>query len=253
MTATNFRIGLNNTRFMKTLISTFIAVTILAAISVFADETWNMPQPAVFVFGTNRVEFAATNLALHGLPYESHVNIPEMLKTNGLDCLVEVTERVPTYGGEPLSRPPTCYVSVFNHSTNEMACLGMPAINLLRIVLLDKQGHQVKKTSLGMKYGLPLSQEQIYEWRHHWNNRHQSIFIRLTPNGIPQYSDIPTEICNFSIKDAFEITEPGEYELHLQLRLVQVGTDKSGKFYYPVTWLPEVVAKVQIRPEDISP
>jgi hypothetical protein len=233
---------------MKNLISTFMAVTLLATISISADETWNMPQPTVFVFGTNWVEFAATNLALHGLPYESHVNIPEMLKTNGLNCWVGASSFISTDNPKPMLG-----AYVYNHSTNEMACLRMPAINLLRIVLLDKQGHQFKKTSLGMKYGLPLSQEQIYEWRHHWNNRHQSIFIRLTPNGIPQYSDIPTEICNFSIKDAFEITEPGEYELHLQLRLVQVGTDKSGKFYYPVTWLPEVVAKVQIRPEDISP
>ena len=215
---------------MKTLISSLIAIAFLETISVSADET-NSPQPTVLFFGTNRVEFAATNLTLlEGRPYESHVNIPEMVKTNGLQCWV----------GLSVGR-----VYVYNYSTNEFACLRMPAENILRVVLLDKQGHQVKKTKLGEKYGLPLSQEQIDEWPHRSNNPHQSIFIRLTPNGIPKYADDPTEVCSFSIKDAFKITERGEYELHLQLRLVQIGTDSSGKYHYPVTWLPEVVTKVQ--------
>jgi len=43
------------------------------------------------------------------------------------------------------------------------------------------------------------------------------------------------------------ITEPGEYELYLQMRLVQIGKDKSGQIYYPITWLPEVTTKIQIN------
>ena len=129
-------------------------------------------------------------------------------------------------------------------------CLRMPATNLLRITLLDTHGHEIKKTEAGEIYGLPLSQDQIETWRRHWNNPHERMLITLFPNGIPQY-DLPTEICNFCIKDVFEIKEAGEYELHLQLRLVQVGIDRFGNVHYPVTWLPEVVVKVQVRSEDI--
>jgi hypothetical protein len=133
-----------------------------------------------------------------------------------------------------------------------LAVLRLPAAQLCRIALIDARGEQVKKTSLGMTFGLPLSQEQIDWSRHHWSNSHQSIFLKVTPNGVPESADVPTEICNFSVKDAFDIEEAGEYELHLQMRLVQIGTDSSGKFHYPVTWLPEVVAKIQIQPEDIA-
>jgi len=58
---------------------------------------------------------------------------------------------------------------------------------------------------------------------------------------------MPTAICCFSVSEAFAITASGEYELHLQMRLVQIGKDRFGTAHYPVTWLPEAVIKVQIR------
>lgn len=239
--------------------TSILIITGLLSMSVLAEDT-NSLQPKFFLFATNSVGFDAnTNLMVFGPPYGTNkpANFPEMLKTNGLECWMDIfytpfeldsNAKPPTFW--PL---PVCLVSVFNHSISNMACLRMPTTNLCRILLLDKQGHKVQKTTLGMMYGLPLSQEQIDWWFNHWNTTHQSIFIRLTPNGIQKSAGAYTEICRFSIKDAFEIKEAGEYDLHLQLRLVQVGTDSSGKKHYPVTWLPEVAIKVEIRPEDIPP
>ena len=196
-----------------------------------------------------------SNLVVFGPPYgtKAPANIREMLTTNGLECWVCVSSRVPTYGDKPLAAPPVCYVYVYNHSTNDMTCLRMPATNLCQIALLDKQGHQVEKTKSGKMYGEHLSQDQIEARRHNWRAYNQSIFINMLPDGDPQSQDMPTEICELSVKNAFQIAEAGEYELHLQLRLVQIAKDSSGKFCYPVTWLPEVTAKVQIQPKDISP
>jgi len=242
---------------MKTATSIFI-INILLSLSVLAENT-NSLKPKVFLFATNKIEFDAnTNLVVFGPPYGTNppANFPEMLKTNGLECWLDIFNT--PFERDSNAKPPTfwpspvCLVSVYNHTVSDMACLRMPAINVCQIALLDKQGHQVKKTALGMKYGLPLPHEQIDWWFNHWDIAHQSFFIKLIPNGIPKFADAYTEICRFSIKEAFEIKEAGEYELHLQLRLVQVGTDSSGKKHYPVTWLPEVAIKVQIRPEDIS-
>lgn len=224
---------------MKTLISTLI-ITILLSLSVLAEDT-NSLQPKVILFATNKIEFDAnTNLVVFGPPYGTNApaDFPGMLATNGLECWLDIFDK--PFERDSNANPPTfwpapiCLVSVFNHSTSDMACLRMPATNLCRIALLNKQGHKVKKTPLGMVYGLPLSQEQIDWGVHHWNTTHQSIFISFYPNGIPKFAGAYKEICRFSVKDAFEIKEAGEYELHVQMRLVQVGKDSSGKFYYPI-------------------
>jgi hypothetical protein len=237
---------------MKTIILT-IAIIIEACVSARSAGT-NMLKPiSSFIFPTNNADYIANTEAnlTSFFPDVQLVNAAEMLKTNGLECWPEFP------GGsfveyDSIAKPlkvlvvPICFVSLLNHSTASIGCLRMPATNLCRIVLLDKQGQRVPKTMLGKTYGLPLSQEQIEQWRRSWNNRHQRVLIRIVPNGIPKYSDASTEICRVSLKDAFEITEPGAYELHLQLRLVQVGADTSGNLHYSVVWLPEVVTKVQI-------
>jgi hypothetical protein len=234
---------------MKNLI---LSISVSFVMIATAKANGDLPKSQALVFGTNDSGLAVdieTNLVVFGPPYGTNppVNINEMLKTNGLECVVNVPRTIPISGTKPDRG-----VFVYNHTTNYLAVLRLPAAQLCRIALIDARGEQVKKTSLGMTFGLPLSQEQIDWSRHHWSNSHQSIFLKVIPNGVPESADVPTEICNFSVKDAFDIEEAGEYELHLQMRLVQIGTDSSGKFHYPVTWLPEVVAKIQIQPEDIA-
>ncbi len=210
-----------------------------------------LPTNATFFEGK---EYPTGNMATNLTSYFRDVqlvNIDQMLKTNGLKCLVEISSRVPMRGGEALAKPPVCWVSLINQSTDFIGCLNMPVKNLCRVALLDNRGGEIQKTKLGEIYGKPLTQHEIEVWRNHWTNAHQTIYTRLTANGIKKYADEPSEICSFSIKDLFIIETPGEYELHLQLRLIQVGADSSGKLCYPISWLPEVVAKVQIRQEDV--
>ena len=192
--------------------------------------------------GTNSAEF--TNLTIFGPPYgtNSIPNLKEMLKTNGLASWVETSRH-----------PPVCHVYVYNRSTNDLACLRMPAKNLCRIGLFDSLGREVNKTALGRSYGEPLSQGQIKDWRQNWSDRHQSMFLRLIPNGNPRYANMPTEICSFKVGDAFEIKTPGTYELHIQLSLVQIGIDDLKEFHFPVTTLPEIVRKITIEREEILP
>jgi hypothetical protein len=229
-------------------IKIFISFTIfILFVSVAAADTNSS--------GSNVFQHAATsaNSSLNGetnlVSYFQDiqlVNVNQMLATNGMNCVLTILDE-PDWQG----KPPYCLVSIYNHSTNFIGCLRMSEASLCRVALLDRQDHQIQKTSLGKMYGLPLPEDQIEQWQKDWNNRHQSIRIRITPNEIPKYADIPTDICTFSVKDAFEIKEAGEYELHLQMRLVQVGKDSSGKLHYPVTWLPEVAIKVHITQEDL--
>jgi hypothetical protein len=236
---------------MKTL-ATVVAITILLPLPMLAEKTNSLKMIDNHVFsgdsdfgantGTNLVSFFS-NVEL--------VNVDQMIKTNGLECWAAILSPSIAHNVNRSLRSPVCWVYIHNHSTNYIGCLRMPASYLCRIALLDQQGHEVKKTNLGKTYGQALSQGQIDKWLRNWNNHHQLPYIRIYAGGDPKVSDLRTDICFFSLKDVFEIKNTGEYVLHAQMRIIQAGQDSSGKLHYPVTWLPEVVTKVQIYPEDI--
>jgi len=52
--------------------------------------------------------------------------------------------------------------------------------------------------------------------------------------------------------DVFKITTPGDYELRVQLRLVQSAKDASGNFRYPVMVLPQAITRVRITAKDLA-
>ena len=222
---------------MKTLIVA-ITLTTLLSLSAAAGNTFSYKATNNLVFANSSDSgfVVKSNLAPFWPPYGPNppANFPAMVKTNGLECYLIIID----------GDPGQCLVDVLNHSTNGMACLRMPETAACRIALLDHEGHKFKKTAAGMKFGLPLSQEQIGLEFRHWSKPRQGTHIDL-------FSDGCTDICEINLKDIFQIKMPGEYELHLQMRLIQKGQDSSGKIYYPVTWLPEVAVKVQISPEDI--
>jgi len=241
---------------MKTLISTLAAFFLLAFPIMGSDDF--SAKAKVFVFPTNSIEpdhDAATNCMTLGVNVlEPVANVAEILKTNGLECEVRLgrDQALPYDSNEKpprLMSPPICFVTVFNHTTNDMSFLNLSETNVCRIALLDKQGKEVKKKPFGKMFGLPFSLLQINEWfarKLNQHNSHVSPFVEIFPN--PSGEDIlQLDLCGyFSLYDAFEITQDGEYELHLQVRLIQVGKDTSGKFHFPVTWLPEVVVKFTI-------
>lgn len=189
----------------------------------------------------------STNIAAIG---NTSTNIIPFLKreilTNDLSCVLQVT-----YDKELSSmHPPVCWVTVLNHTTNLIRGVVGPAPCLFAIELFDSNGKQIKKTNGGKKFGMPLSQEEINSW---WPVQH-GVSYRL-----PIFTSSPTTpfpgtgVANFNISDAFQIKEAGEYSLHLRMRLIQTKPDVSGQPNFSMIWLPEVIAKVQIRPEDIPP
>ena len=75
--------------------------------------------------------------------------------------------------------------------------------------------------------------------------------VNQQDNGADNATKIAEEIVN--LFDIFQIKQAGDYTLHLQLRLIQAAEDVSGKTYYPLTLLPEVVAYLKIEPKDLPP
>jgi len=176
--------------------------------------------PFKTVFPTNIVQsspFAASNLVTF-TPFIPLADMTAIAATNGIECFLNIDDLSPQGGASHAF----CMVSVFNHSTNHLGCLDLPATNICRVALLDSQGREVEKTALGRKYGQPLSETAIDRWRH---ERHpgRNIFKRMITNGDPNYADMPTTICAFKINDVFNIKASGEYELHVQIWLVQMG------------------------------
>ena len=192
------------------------------------------------VFSRNFAEFTVDpkiKLTPYGQPwFGTMLDLPQIVGTNGLTCLFDV---------------PNESVYVFNRTGDVVPCLRMPLRDVCKVVLLDNRGHKVKKTGLGKRYGLRPSQAEIENWRAHWPVAGQSIFLHLVSNQDPWFLNRPTMVCQLNLFDIFDIKRPGDYTLHLQLRLIQAAEDVSGKTYYPLTLLPEVVAYLKIEPKDL--
>lgn len=157
------------------------------------------------------------------------------------------TFRPPEPWHDAILQPPICCVFAGNRTTNAVLFLQMPPTNLFSIELLDSHGKPVGKTREGKMYGLSLTQKYIANWRNKQNLRPAGMWYLISPNDTNAHCTVGF----FSLRSAFRIEQPGEYTLHLRLRLIEARSDSSGQLYFPMVWLPEVTAKVQIRPEDI--
>jgi hypothetical protein len=169
--------------------------------------------------------------------------------TNGLVCGVVFAR------SDGISeRPPIFYVNIINTTTNFISgCLNLPFEAFASIELFDSDGKQATKTTAGQRVGT-WTQKQIEDW---FNETHRKRSQAMTKSGsitstlFPLlYEQVSGKI---SIFQMFQLNVAGEYSLHLKMRFVQVAEDASGQFTFQTTWLPEVVARVQIRPEDIPP
>ena len=116
----------------------------------------------------------------------------------------------------------------------------------------------VPKTDAGKKV-VAWTDQQIKDWFE--NNREkppQFLGSRKSVQDTKGIADMlfplwPTQISSdVSLPQLFQIGKEGEYVLHFQLRMAQIKVDASGKMELNIFWLPEVVAKVEIRPEDIQ-
>lgn len=214
-----------------------------------AQEESHAPDQGVQAFPTNASPRIGTNLISFTSVFPL-VKADLMIATNGLDCLVVVTPKL------------RCYVYVDNHTTNLMGCMALAPSNLLRVALFDMGGHEVRKTRYGRMFGLPVADEQINHWRldfarrhyhtYSWSGTGHSWATPVYPSGDQSHELPPMCICSFNVRDVFFIRSPGDYVLHVQMRLVQIAKDSSGNIHYPQTWLHEVVRTVHISAENLK-
>jgi hypothetical protein len=155
---------------------------------------------------------------------------------------------------------PVCWVDGWGNYTNTIEWkffLWMPPTNICRVALFDSKGQAIEKTDEGKMFGLSPTQEQIAVWDRAAGKKHGGAFSDWHLVFVPSHPGGPTIPTAgpivFSLQPLFRVKEPGEYTLHLRLGLIQTKEDSSGQVYFPMVWMPEVTAKVQIRLEDIAP
>ena len=167
-------------------------------------------------------------------------------ETNGMLCAVSFAR---PYGNKEGT---LFYVYVINATTNYIyGFIHIPFEAFANIALYDSQGKPVAKTDAGKKVG-SWTEQKIEEWVNE---------IRQKRNHAPTISGSLTDVLwpsldhimskDISVSHMFQLKQSGEYTLHLQMRFVQNKPTASGEFHLQITWLPEVVAKVQILPQDI--
>jgi len=139
----------------------------------------------------------------------------------------------------------TAYIS--NKATNTFSdCWMIYQASYLRIILLDSEGRPVEKTEAGKQCGnLPTQQqwkEQVQNRLKKWSSgrTRTSGFRQIVPKHDHQGS------VGFRISELFELKEAGKYTMQVQMPIIQrVGQE------FKITWLPEVVAEIQIRSGNI--
>jgi hypothetical protein len=172
-------------------------------------------------------------------------------KTNNIVCAVSFA---PIFE----KGSPVFYVNLVNTTTNYIrGLLVIPIQNRANIELLDAGGKSIPKTEAGKKFNV-WNDQQIRDWfednrerppQFPWSRKSErdtkgiaDILFPLWPNTISY---------GISLPQLFQIEKAGEYELHFQMRMAQTKVNTSGKVELNIFWLPEVVAKIQIKPEDI--
>jgi hypothetical protein len=142
---------------------------------------------------------------------------------------------------------PFCEFHINNENTNSFYFLRLPPPAMLKMDLFDLAGKAVEKTDYGKTFGT-WRQKEIHEWgiEQYKANYGSHEFLSVQPGGALYY--------NIGIPQIFLVEKPGEYILHAQMCLINNGNGERDASSIPThifRWMPEVVAKVQIRPQDI--
>jgi hypothetical protein len=174
-------------------------------------------------------------------------------ETNGMVCAISFA---PSFEKES----PVFYVNFINTTTNfARGFLQIPIQNRASIKLFDSHGSIVAKTKEGEKFGI-WTDSQMQDWFD--SNREKpappgytgskserdrkGISIFLFPSEYTQVTD------GLSLPQLFQIKTTGEYTFHFQMKVAQTKVDEAKNITLNLFWLPEVIAKVQIRPENIG-
>lgn len=196
-------------------------------------------------------------------------NEADMQVTNNISIIVDTNVScklsIEQHSGWVASPSPLCMVRLANSANCRVWGLHLPIEMLVAIDLFNKNGQQVEKTNYGKTTGLPLTQKQINDWFLPRRIAHGSMAQAFEAS-----STFTPEVGGFSIPKAFKLNQAGEYTLHVRMRLIQscvsdssgtirtnildaqdLGHNRTAPTVFQSVWLPEVTAKIQIRPEDI--
>jgi hypothetical protein len=166
-------------------------------------------------------------------------NLHESGNTNGITFDLQINYDQRLQAGQKV---PACVVIAANGTTNNYHFFSIPFEGSCEIKLLDSKGVEIKKTVAGQSFKF-WTIKKIYDWE--LENMYTGFNIfNIEGGGSHQFSP-------FSISQAFELKTPGEYFLHLRVRLIKGGRDASGALARIFIEPSEIVAKIQIRPEDI--
>jgi len=184
----------------------------------------------------------------------------QVVATNGMELTVQIGSQQMAYDfGRQIFSPPIGVVRVTSHLADTLTCVQLPASYLCSVVLLDDKNREVEKTEMGKTFGRVLGDDVVRQWCDQWvrdqqgDGRQTILFpLRGTASLRPNVSQVPVQICCFSLLDVFKVTTPGDYELRVQLRLVQSAKDASGNFRYPVMVLPQAITRVRITAKDLA-
>ena len=192
------------------------------SISQGATHTTNNPATGIRAWLTEKANYQGD--------YES----------NGLRCVIEVSK----YPRHEHQVPPIAVVSFEMKSQRTIRSWDGDPSTYLRIKLLDKDGRPVERTEEGKKFAellplIPLT-EQITERYRGWTSG------KYRTDGF--YPGAPSS--SFSIPELFEVNQPGEYTLVVEMRLVEQvgmqGPNPSLRFMV----LPEVSGKIHLLSQE---
>jgi hypothetical protein len=147
----------------------------------------------------------------------------------------------------------SCGISLSNQSKSKFYCWCYPnhyPSTWLKVELVDSTGQPVEKTKIGKQYGQPFDMVQLHEMVK--ERYRQWTLGRFRGTGFEPIvaSEGWLPLTDFNLPDLFELKQAGEYTLHVQLPLLQkIGADAANP-ELKIVWLPEVIAKIQIRTAD---
>ena len=167
--------------------------------------------------------------------------------TNGVACELSLNY-TPPYAEK--WHAPTCVPLAVSVTTNSNShFLNIPLEGCCQLKLVDSTGHEVPESAAGKKFVF-WSEAQITNWvsQNTFKIKYDdSIFFSLHGGG--QHQFFP----GFSVPESFVVDQPGDYILHVRLRLLRPPIrSATGIFTFDFIWLPEVVATVRIGPEAVA-
>jgi hypothetical protein len=186
---------------------------------------------------------------------QSNLNLPDIVVTNFLGSKADWIFSQSTTNGliygitspsvmrrHPNEKWGAIVISLATNNDHSVF-MGQSSESCLDLNLFDPNGNPVKKTALGKTFGNPVVQATLE--KAFWEKGGRIMFSLHHPYPVKLFT-VP------GVSQLFVLKEPGEYTLHVKMRLIKNSGNVSGHPQFQQIWLPEIIVKIETRPEDIS-